>query len=470
MPRNAGGTFNLVPGNPVASGTTISSNWANTTLSDIAQALTESLASDGRTPITGPLKGFSGSAAAPGYSFSADTSTGMYLVGAAQLGLSTGGIEKARIDASGNFLVGATTAAAKLHVQGSNGEIFRANATQTTGRNNTRILNDANTGIFASVYGSAFAGGTLFGVGPNGSAIAQDGAAPLAIGTTGAQKLFLGTNSVAWWQMQPDGKLGYGVTAPEAPLHVRPNIIVGDVGATVGLNLQDSFTSLANPIPTKCMIGSVSAATGLTNGSLWMQPRNVVGAVVAIGSNDLERLRVTYSGGVVLGGVAPFDTDIPGRLQLVSANSRQISYRLSSNAAGKFFQTGVDSTNGYQVMNQGGVGVVLQDGLTTWAAVSDETLKTDLVAIDGMGLWNWFKTVRTMNGRYLTDAPEQVRSFQIAQDWVGRPEVTGVGEDGKLLLAPTNTLPYAYAVLKAAMERIEQLEQRVLDLEAIVLP
>lgn len=55
MSRNGSGTYNLPAGNPVVSGTTITSSWANTTLSDIATALTGSIASDGQTPMTGEL-------------------------------------------------------------------------------------------------------------------------------------------------------------------------------------------------------------------------------------------------------------------------------------------------------------------------------------------------------------------------------------------------------------------------------
>lgn len=55
MSRNGSGVYSLPAGNPVVTGTTISSSWANTTLSDIATALTGSVAADGQTPMTGPL-------------------------------------------------------------------------------------------------------------------------------------------------------------------------------------------------------------------------------------------------------------------------------------------------------------------------------------------------------------------------------------------------------------------------------
>ena len=56
MSRNGSGTYNLPAGNPVVTGTTISSTWANTTLNDIANALTGSVAADGQTAMTGALQ------------------------------------------------------------------------------------------------------------------------------------------------------------------------------------------------------------------------------------------------------------------------------------------------------------------------------------------------------------------------------------------------------------------------------
>lgn len=55
MSRNGSGVYSLPSGNPVVTGTTITSNWANTTLSDIASALTGSVASDGQTTMSGNL-------------------------------------------------------------------------------------------------------------------------------------------------------------------------------------------------------------------------------------------------------------------------------------------------------------------------------------------------------------------------------------------------------------------------------
>ena len=55
MSRNGSGVYTLPAGNPVVSQTIISSTWANNTMNDLASAMTDSVAADGQTPMTGPL-------------------------------------------------------------------------------------------------------------------------------------------------------------------------------------------------------------------------------------------------------------------------------------------------------------------------------------------------------------------------------------------------------------------------------
>jgi hypothetical protein len=55
MARNGSGTYNLPAGNPVVTGTTISSTTTNNTFSDIATALTGSISKDGQTTPTSNL-------------------------------------------------------------------------------------------------------------------------------------------------------------------------------------------------------------------------------------------------------------------------------------------------------------------------------------------------------------------------------------------------------------------------------
>lgn len=56
MSYNGAGVFNLyTPGNPVVTGTTVSSSWANNTLSDIASGLSTAVTKDGQTTTTAKI-------------------------------------------------------------------------------------------------------------------------------------------------------------------------------------------------------------------------------------------------------------------------------------------------------------------------------------------------------------------------------------------------------------------------------
>ena len=55
MSRNGSGVYTLPAGNPVVSGTVIATSWANNTMNDLAAAITDSVAADGQTAMTGSL-------------------------------------------------------------------------------------------------------------------------------------------------------------------------------------------------------------------------------------------------------------------------------------------------------------------------------------------------------------------------------------------------------------------------------
>lgn len=100
MARDSSGNYTLPTGNPVAADTTIEASWANTTLGDIADELTDSLSRSGKGSMSGVLKISNGSAASPALQFGSDSNTGLYRVGADNLGLGVGGALKLDINSS----------------------------------------------------------------------------------------------------------------------------------------------------------------------------------------------------------------------------------------------------------------------------------------------------------------------------------------------------------------------------------
>lgn len=63
-----------------------------------------------------PIRGADGTAANPAYSFSGDTDTGIYRVGANQLGIATNGTLAVVVDASGRLGIGNTSPGTNLHI------------------------------------------------------------------------------------------------------------------------------------------------------------------------------------------------------------------------------------------------------------------------------------------------------------------------------------------------------------------
>lgn len=99
MPRNGSGTY-AVP-TSFTTGTTISSADVNGNFSDMGAEITNSLARDGQSGMTGQFKAASGTAAAPGITFGSDTDSGLFLKSANTVGISAGGTEIGTIGSEG---------------------------------------------------------------------------------------------------------------------------------------------------------------------------------------------------------------------------------------------------------------------------------------------------------------------------------------------------------------------------------
>jgi len=110
MSRNSSGVYTLPSSvNPVTTLTKITSNWANTTLADIATEITNSVDRGGRGDMTGAFKAILGSSAVPGISFTGDNDTGVFSPGANQLGVSTAATQRILVGATGNVTLGRPT-------------------------------------------------------------------------------------------------------------------------------------------------------------------------------------------------------------------------------------------------------------------------------------------------------------------------------------------------------------------------
>src|SRR5215475_11047776 len=94
MPRNSSGTYTL-PIGAFSPGGLIKSSDHNSNYSDIATALTQSLATTGVSSMTGQIKAASGTVGNPGYAFGTDLTSGLWLAGSHQIGVTTNGTQLA---------------------------------------------------------------------------------------------------------------------------------------------------------------------------------------------------------------------------------------------------------------------------------------------------------------------------------------------------------------------------------------
>lgn len=208
--RNSSGTYSLPNGNPVVTGTTITSTWANTTLSDIGSELTNSLDRNGRGAMQAPLPLSNGSVSAPSLTFGTDTNTGMYRVAADNAALAAGGVKVFDWTAS------ALTAPVPLTVTGtSTNDAVTATGGATSGR-----------GIVATGTGSGVGGHFVGGASAHGA---------IATASAGSAHGFFGTGGSS------AGAGVYGLSSNASG--------IGVVGQGVSGSYGGVFTSSATNIP-----------------------------------------------------------------------------------------------------------------------------------------------------------------------------------------------------------------------------
>lgn len=164
MPRDVAGNYTLPAGNPVVTNTLISSVWANTTLSDLATAMTNSLDRTGvAAGMTGQFKAAAGTGGNPGISFGLDLTSGIYRA------------------AAGDYRFSVTTT-----------DVFKFQAAAVTALVTFNAANIVVTGQFQAPDGTVAAPGYAF-ANELGSGLYRIGAGDVAVSILG----------VKWMEFKP---------------------------------------------------------------------------------------------------------------------------------------------------------------------------------------------------------------------------------------------------------------------------
>ena len=175
--------------------------------------------------ITGPVfsdnkRAPSGTAAAPSFAFNASTGTGVYLVSADVLGLSTAGVQRVVVDASGNVGVGTGSPAVPLDVVASNSSALhlklRGRASDSVGQ--MEFWNNTNT--------------TRYGyIGVDSTAV--------NISTSGSIPLLLGTNATERARLDASGNLLVGATSSVTGTGASISTAGRNVGCTLSVQAHN---------------------------------------------------------------------------------------------------------------------------------------------------------------------------------------------------------------------------------------
>ena len=332
------------------------------------------------------ISGVDGSAGTPALQ-GGDTNTGISF-GTDVVIASTGGTERARIDANGNLLVGASSYRSVGDAFSPTSVIFN----EGSGATDYQIL--AGVHNRASIEGPQIALGKSRGATNGSVTIVQSGDHLGEISFAGA-----------------DG----------VDLETRAALIRAEVDGTPG----------TNDMPGRLIFSTTADGA----------------------SSPTERIKINNSGTVTFSNYGT----VPITLVTGTQSTNVTHDRILFNA----------NTEAYYVVNESLVGVRLDNGTQSWAAQSDERLKTELNSFnDALAK---VSTFRAGTGRFLTDDESVSRSFLIAQDVQEvLPEAVSVDNDemGTLYLRYTELIPLLVAALKESKGRIETLETKVAALEA----
>jgi hypothetical protein len=341
MPRNGSGTFTLVSGNPVVSGTVIESTWANNTLADIADSITNSLARNGEGGMTAALRLVDGTVSVPGLAFANETGSGVYRAAAGDIGLTVLGSRILRLQAAGATVTGTLTTGNLVvddnsTLGSSNTDTLAVNARITTdlepNDNNAKDIGTSGRNWRDGFFGRNLSvGGTLgvtgvatFTANPTLGSGAVNGVPYL----NGSKSLVSGSNLVF------DGsKLGIGASSPYSTL---------DVGTTGAEVLTSVFTTGVSDLNFRIGFSNgVSGSSGSNQGKLglfylgvgeaasvsFIRGGGATDASMAFRTNNAERMRITDAGNVGIG------TSSPGQRLSLASSTNDDGIRITNTSA-----------------------------------------------------------------------------------------------------------------------------------------
>lgn len=193
---------------------------------------------DGSVAMTGSLRAAAGDQTSPGISFSADVNSGMFRAATGELGLSTSGQERIRINGAGNVGIGTTTPVDLVSLGPVNASATHASLnlsnTALSGASGSGTYIGANPATASADFINYQVGGTTkFSVDKNGKVTGDgSGLTGLSASPAGANTQIQFNNSGVMaaspnlvWD-NTNGRIGIGTSAPNQKLHIQNGAVM----------------------------------------------------------------------------------------------------------------------------------------------------------------------------------------------------------------------------------------------------
>jgi hypothetical protein len=229
----------LPAGNPVVTGTAISSTVHNNTLADLSAELTDSLSRSGKGPMLAPLELTDGTKTLPALTFDADPDTGIYRAGSGDL----------RITCNDTDIIKSTTAGADI-----TGKMAATGAVSGTTGTFTGVVNGPNGAVGAPAY--AFTADPDSGV-----YLAADGNVSVAV--AGAQHLSITTTGI-----DAKSKKISNVTDPATPQDAATKAYTDGITSVVATATATATTDWNIASTSIRRVGAVVVCSGLATATV----------------------------------------------------------------------------------------------------------------------------------------------------------------------------------------------------------
>ena len=400
-----------------------------------------------------------------------DTNTAIRFPAADTITVETGGSERTRVDSSGNFMIGATSASGKFHVEDS-GEVLAYIIGNTSSAGSRLVLQNKNTtansktGVLGADAGGQTTAQVLFYSADNDTnegyltleTRPASGVPTEAMRIDSSQRVLIGATSYGGGGTSPDLYIS-STSGRQLKIHNTNS-------STSSLQLTNAATGQGDD--NGLQIAALSDGTAYFN--------QVESAPMRFDVNGSERMRIDNLGNLLVGRTntvtingntsnATFESHINGSWP-VAVHSSQTAKRGyaayyaetgDGSGSGDFFARFENQTNAkFVIFGNGNV----QNRNNSYGQISDETLKQDIV--DAASQWDDIKNLRVRKFRF-KDSPTGVLQIGVVAQEIEKVSAGLVDTDDEGIKSVKYSILYMKAVkaLQEAITKIEVLETRL---------